>query len=80
MIRRAILLAVLVAVSSPAFATMPAQGTPQEQAACRSDVRKYCHAALRKPDATGGDFLICLQANRAKLKPACRFVLESHGQ
>jgi hypothetical protein len=72
---KAILLAVLMAASSSALA---AQGTPQEQAACRSDVRKYCHAL--PPNSSGRAFLTCLQAHRDKLKPACLAVLVSHGQ
>jgi hypothetical protein len=78
MIRKAILLAVLVAASSPVFAAGLMQGTPKEQAACRPDVRRFCHAL--KPGSSSGDFLACLQAHRDKLRPACRAVLESHGQ
>lgn len=79
MIVKAILLAILVAASAPAFAaTSSMQGTPKERAACRSDVRKYCSAL--KPGSDSYDFLHCLQAHRLKLKAACRGVLESHGQ
>ena len=54
------------------------EGTPQEQAACRPDVRKHCREI--KPDAGSGAFLACLQAHRAKLSRACRQILESNGQ
>lgn len=54
------------------------EGTPQEQAACRPDVRRLCRDL--KPDTGSGVFLACLQTNRAKLSKACRDVLESHGQ
>jgi hypothetical protein len=53
------------------------QGTPQEQAACRPDVRKFCHAV--KPGSGNGAFLSCLQASRAKLSKACLTVLENNG-
>lgn len=74
MIRILVLLAVLAA-SSTAIAQ---SGTPEEQTACRPDVRRFCHAL--KPDAGDGSFLACLQEHRAKLRRACREVLESHGQ
>ena len=74
MIRILVLLAVMVAASSTAIAS----GTPQEQAACRPDVRRFCHAI--KPDSGDGSFLACLQEHRAKLRRACREVLEGHGQ
>ena len=75
MIRTFVLVAVLTAVSSAAIAQ---GGTPAEQAACRPDVRRFCHAI--KPDSSDGSFLACLQEHRAKLRRACREVLESHGQ
>jgi hypothetical protein len=69
--------AALVFVSATAsFAQF--DGTPQEQAACRPDVRKHCRDL--KADAGSPAFLACLQANRAKLSKSCRAVLESHGQ
>lgn len=74
MIRILVLLAVMVAASSTAIAS----GTPQEQAACRPDVRRFCHAL--KSDAGDGSFLACLQEHRKQLHRACREVLESHGQ
>lgn len=75
MIRIFVLVAVLTAAASAAIAQ---SGTPAEQAACRPDVRRFCHAI--KPDAGNGSFLACLQEHRAKLRRACREVLESHGQ
>ncbi len=53
-------------------------GTPEQQAACRPDVRRYCHHVPQ--DAGDNAFLKCLQAHRAKLSPRCRDVLESNGQ
>ena len=53
------------------------QGTPQEQAACRPDVRKFCHGI--KSGASNSVYLSCLQANREKLSNACLTVLKNHG-
>ena len=82
MFRKFILL-VLIASSTPAFAQLPfpplplpmPQGTPEERAACQGDVRKYCEAYL--PDVM--QVASCLQANKARLSPACRQVLANHG-
>ena len=74
MIRKFVLVAVLTAASSAAWAE---GGTPQEQAACRPDVRRFCHTVVGSGD---GAVLACLQEHRARLHRACRQVLESHGQ
>jgi hypothetical protein len=52
-------------------------GRSAEETACRPDVRRFCHRL--HPDAGDNAFLECLQANRAKLSPKCRSVLESNG-
>lgn len=70
MIRKLLLVTILSAASSTAFA----QGSSEEQAACRPDVRRFCHAIKE-----GGNFLGCLQQNRAKLRRPCRAMLEGHG-
>ena len=54
-----------------------AAGTPEQQAACRPDTRRFCHQI--PPDGGDNAFLACLQTNRAKLSPKCRQVLESNG-
>jgi hypothetical protein len=69
---------VIVAVLTASSAAIAQSGTPAEQAACRPDVRRFCHAI--KEGAGNGSFLACLQEHRAKLRRACREVLESHGQ
>jgi hypothetical protein len=89
-IRKAIVLAALIAASSsaPIATAFAASGNPflpggkyegssKEQAACRPDVRRYC--ASIKPGSDSQLFLHCLQANRAKLSKACNEVLTSHG-
>jgi hypothetical protein len=68
----------IVAVLTASSAAIAQSGTPAEQAACRPDVRRFCHAI--KEGAGDGSFLACLQEHRAKLRRACREVLESHGQ
>ncbi len=74
---RKLILALVLAVAAAAT-TARAGGTPQEQAACRPDVRRFCHTI--PPGSGDGAFLACLQEHRAKLRRACRAVLESHGQ
>jgi hypothetical protein len=64
-----------VGISSTAMAN---SGTPEEQAACRPDVRRFCAKLPAK--APDGDFLACLQTHREKLTPKCLAVLTSHGQ
>ena len=74
----AMLLAALVAASTPVCAAELMHGTPKERAACRPDVRRFCQAL--KPGSDAFDFLACLQDNRSQLRAACRAVLENHGQ
>ncbi|MBB4197765.1 hypothetical protein CCR94_08025 [Rhodoblastus sphagnicola] len=57
--------------------TNSAWAQSQNSNLCRPDVRRFCH--LVRPDAGDDAFLACLQANRAKLSPNCRQVLESNG-
>jgi hypothetical protein len=52
-------------------------GTDQEQQACARDVQHFCRKLIDQGDFT---ILACLKENRAKLSPACRYVLVSHGQ
>jgi hypothetical protein len=68
--------ALLVAFAAPSIAEAAQQqmGTPKQRAACRSDVKKFCKAL--GPGADGFAYLHCLQANRAKLKPLCRGVID----
>ncbi len=52
------------------------QGTPEEQAACKPDVNRFCQEAV--PDTFR--VLACLQQARQRIGNPCRRVLESHGQ
>ncbi len=77
--RKRLLSALLVgaAVVGPAFSAGAASGTPEQQAACRPDIRRYCH---KIPQNAGDNaFLACLQENRGRLSAPCRRVLESNG-
>lgn len=75
MLSRVLLSAALIAVSSAAFAE---SGSAQEQAACRPDVRRFCHAVkLQDGDQA---FLACLELHRDDLSQACRSVLIDHGR
>jgi hypothetical protein len=84
MFRKAmIVLAVFFAASTPSFSQFPLpiplpmpDGTPEDRAACESDVRRYCQSAI--PDNMR--VLACLQQNRGRITPACRGVLEKYGQ
>jgi hypothetical protein len=87
-IRSFVLVATLAVVSSTFLAQVghaappkPAadrQGSADDQAACRPDVRKYCHKL--EPDAGDLVFLACLQEHRAQLRKPCLNVLEKNGQ
>ena len=73
-LRIALISAVLLALCAPANA----QGSRDEQAACRADTRRFCRSL--DPDSGTFGILNCLKQNRPKLSKACRALLESHGQ
>ena len=58
--------------AAPAYA-----GSSDQQSACRSDVRRFCHQV----QGGGGDdvYLSCLQAHRPRLSASCRHMLEANG-
>ena len=49
-----------------------AQGTPQQRAACRPDVVKFCKGKGEDP----GVLLTCLEDNKEKISEKCRKVIE----
>ena len=51
-----------------------AQGTPQQRAACRADVVKFCKG--KGEDA--GVLLSCLEENKDKISEKCRKVIEQN--
>jgi len=81
-----ILAALLISLSiQPVFAAgerkEPAQGslmegTPEEQAACAPDAKRFCKEDLSDTFKV----LACLQDNRSKLRKVCQKVLEDNGQ
>lgn len=73
-IRTLVLSAAMIGLSTIAIAQ---SGTPDEQAACRPDVRRFCYKVKEAEGPSA--FLQCLQEHRAKLSAACRAVLEGHG-
>jgi hypothetical protein len=75
MIRAVLVSAAILGACSTALAQ---SGTPDEQEACRPDVRKFCHT-VKMADGNAA-FLECLKANREKLSKPCRTALESNGQ
>jgi hypothetical protein len=86
-VRNFMLVATLAVVSTAFFAQSghaapkpdaDRQGSADDQAACRPDVRRFCH----KLDQYAGDlvFLACLQEHRAQLRKPCLNVLEKNGQ
>lgn len=85
--RTAIVLTVVVSGATPSFSQLPlpfpiplplpmAEGTPEDRAACESDVRRYCQSAI--PDNLR--VLGCLQQNRQRISLSCRGVLTKYGQ
>lgn len=56
------------------------QGSEQERAACRHDVRRFCQAELQRNPGDVLGITGCLQANRGRISRTCRNALASHGQ
>jgi hypothetical protein len=56
------------------------QGSEQERAACRQDVKRLCQAELQRNRDDTLSITSCLQTNRAKISRGCRMALASHGQ
>ena len=56
------------------------QGSEQERAACRHDVRRFCRTELQKNPDDALSITGCLQANRPKISSSCRNTLARHGQ
>jgi hypothetical protein len=75
MLAKFLLSMAFVALSSSAFAV---SGTPDEQSACRPDVRRFCHAV--KMEEGDQAFLACLEMHRDELSVACKNVLKDHGR
>jgi cysteine rich repeat protein len=62
----------LMAVALTATTTVAlAQGTPQQRAACRADVAKFCKGLGEDP----GLILDCLEKNKDKIAEKCQKVI-----
>ena len=73
--KKAVLIALLL--TGAGASTALAGDRAADEAACRPDVRKFCHKL--QPDAGDDAFLSCLQLNRAKLTAKCLKVLTDNG-
>jgi hypothetical protein len=72
----ALFLAAAAATPAAAQSTKPASeemGTPEQRAACRPDVRRFCRSV--KPEDGPYAYLDCLQKHREKLRPVCLRVI-----
>jgi hypothetical protein len=61
----------LIAAMLASSAAAHAQGTPQQRAACRPDVVKFCKGKGDDP----GVLLTCLEDNKDKISDKCRVVI-----
>ena len=59
-------------LTSAPLSSVVAQGTPQQRAACRPDVVKFCKGKGEDP----GVLLTCLEDNKDKISDKCRKVIE----
>jgi hypothetical protein len=74
-IRMILISTMILGLSSAALAD---SGTPEQRAACRPDVRKFCH---KLKEADGDDaYLQCLELNRDSLSKPCSDMLKSYGK
>jgi len=65
-------LSLIVVLASTPPAAAFGQGTPQQRAACRTDVVKFCQGKGEDP----GVLLSCLEENKDKISEKCRKVIE----
>jgi cysteine rich repeat protein len=70
-----LVITLLLAHGSLAFAQGGHMGTPQEQKSCSRDASRFC----RKELGDDGAVQRCLQQNRTKLSSACKKVFQTHG-
>jgi Cysteine rich repeat len=71
------LVALFVLYVPASMSALAHSGTDKEEKACTRDVQRFCRKLMDQGDLA---ILACLKENRAKLSPACRYVLVSHGQ
>ena len=66
-------LSLITLLASAPLSSAVAQGTPQQRAACRPDVVKFCKGKGEDP----GVLLTCLEDNKDKISDKCRKVIEA---
>lgn len=64
-------LALLIVLAAPCVAWAQHAGTPQQQAACRPDVLRFCRGI--QDDYAVAD---CLRAHMGRLRHSCRDVIQ----
>lgn len=68
---------ILIAIGLTAQAYGADLGTPQEQKACGSDIRRLCSPEIESKDM--GSVLACIQRSKPKFSQACRDALKARG-
>ncbi len=79
-VRKGLMIPVVLCTSMLGIGGAREQGSEQERAACRQDVRRLCQAALQRNPDDVLSITSCLQTNGAKISRGCRKALASHGQ
>ena len=67
-------LSLIAVLAAAPLSSLFAQGTPQQRAACRPDVVKFCKGKGDDP----GVLLSCLEDNKDKISEKCRKVIEAN--
>jgi hypothetical protein len=78
-VRRGLVIPVAVCTFMLGIGGALGQGSEQERAACRHDVRRFCQGELQRNPNDMLSITSCLQANLSKISRGCRKVLASHG-
>ena len=80
MVRKGLMIPVTLCTFMLGIGGALGQGSGQERAACRHDVKRFCQAELQRNPDDMLSITNCLQTNRAKISRSCRNALASHGQ
>ena len=67
-------LSLIALLATAPLSVASAQGTPQQRAACRPDVVKFCKGKGDDP----GVLLTCLEDNKDKISEKCRKVIAAN--
>jgi len=77
MVRRILVSAALLGLSSTMTLAATHERTKAEEDACRPDVRKFCHHLKNADDDA---YLQCFELNRDDLSKPCSDLLKSYGK